>query len=154
MAIETGALTAVLFIVTVILLLTPNNDPIAVALELITGRAYTNTLLYNLCVRLGLWARPARSHTQQAAPPDDQRRLVCARDGGRPRGQLGRDPGHAYSPGAPGRRQRELGRGACSWPLTERVRCLPRAQEGLEDKAGTVRFDYPPSSPIKVAHAV
>jgi hypothetical protein len=50
MAIETGAITSALFIVTIILLLMPMYSPIAVALEMITGRAYANTLLYNLCV--------------------------------------------------------------------------------------------------------
>jgi hypothetical protein len=45
-AVETGATTSILFIVICILLVSPANQPIAVALQLILGRTYTNTLLY------------------------------------------------------------------------------------------------------------
>jgi hypothetical protein len=45
MAVESGALTATLFIVTIILLLSVRDQPAAVGVELCLGRAYANTLL-------------------------------------------------------------------------------------------------------------
>jgi hypothetical protein len=46
-AVETGATTSTLFLITVLLLLNMNAQTFAVAIELCVGRAYAITVLYN-----------------------------------------------------------------------------------------------------------